>query len=150
MQVIHYGAPEYNPALFKPISNRYSRNKPEGGLWTSPVGSEFGWYEWCIEEGFSLHSLDSGYFLLTVCGNILTIDSYDDLGRLPWISDERNYSHIDFESIDYDAIHLTIRGELKTRFSSPRDLYGWDFETVLILNPSAIKQSFIEGQFNSL
>jgi len=34
----------------------------------------------------------------------------------------------------YDAIHLTDRGQWATRMTHPKNLYGWDCESVLILN----------------
>ena len=33
-------------------------------------------------------------------------------------------------SKDYDAIHLTEKGQWKTRMTRPVSLYGWDCETV--------------------
>ena len=49
---------------------------------------------------------------------------------------ESNKRYLDFEKIaeNYDAIWLTEKGMQETRWSNP-DLYGWDCETFLILNP---------------
>ena len=48
---------------------------------------------------------------------------------------------LDFENIarHYDAIHLTPKGQEDTRWSTPHNLYGWDCETILILNTDNIK-----------
>jgi len=52
LQLLHFGAARYNPKKFKPISDVSFGNKPTGGLWTSPVDSEYGWREWCEQESF--------------------------------------------------------------------------------------------------
>ena len=44
---VHYGAPSYDPELFQAIHNGGYYNKPEGGLWLSPVDAEKGWDKWC-------------------------------------------------------------------------------------------------------
>lgn len=47
----------------------------------------------------------------------------------------------DFEAMirsGIDAIWLTPKGERETRFSHPKNLYGWDCESVLIMNPNGI------------
>lgn len=48
---------------------------------------------------------------------------------------------IDFEKIVvgnvYDAIKLTDKGQVETRFSR-NNLYGWDCESMVILNPDII------------
>jgi len=49
--------------------------------------------------------------------------------------------YLDFEQLSktYDAVWLTYNGERKTRYSNP-DLYGWDCESVLILNKNSVYQ----------
>ena len=48
----------------------------------------------------------------------------------------------DFEKValEFDAIHLTTRGMMETRFTpfETPDLYGWDCESVLVLNRDVI------------
>ncbi len=154
MKLIHYGAKSYKRDLFKSISDIPFSNKPDGGLWTSVIGSEYGWKEWCEENSFG--KLDSS-FELEFEGSVMKIDSIADMNRLPWINS--NGIDIDFVSFQalcvptfyYDAIHLTMLGEERTRFpistmkererskfSLTRSLYGWDCETVLIMNPNSI------------
>ena len=139
LQLIHYGAPAYNPALFMPISDEPYFVKPKGGLWASPVDSSWGWADWCEEENFG--SLDES-FNLDFVGNLLVIDNYDDLDALPWIEGMYrafpSFQCLCVGGFYYDAIHLTVRGERETRYSRPRSLYGWDCESVLILNPNSI------------
>lgn len=60
MQLIHYGHSDFNIAKFKPIKNDdYGWVKPNGGLWTSPLESNWGWKDWCISEGFHSYTDDT-------------------------------------------------------------------------------------------
>ena len=135
--LIHYGANKYDPSLFRPIKND-GWAKPIGGLWASPLKSHCGWREWCKEENFRLSSF-SEYFTLSLkdYARVLVIDDFESLLPLPAIDGHSDYKIVDFESItsQYDAIWLTPNGEEQTRFSRPVRLYGWDCESVLILNP---------------
>lgn len=110
--------------------------KPDGGLWASPINSKCGWYKWCKEENFG--DLTT-VFEFKIDGIVFIIDSLDDAKRLPWIkSDYQTFP--DFEEMvkqGFDAIWLTEDGQWKTRLSTP-DLYGWDCECVLVLNPQSI------------
>jgi len=128
--LIHYGADKYDKDKFMPISNR-KWVKPKGGLWTSPVTSERGWSDWSQEAQWGDLSES---FTLKFSGSVLKIDCYDDISKLPWLND----NIINFDDVIDDAIHLTVKGEEETRFSHPKSLYGWDCETVLILNPDCI------------
>ena len=45
---IHYGSDHFYPECFIPIRNSEWQPKPEGGLWGSREGDEFGWDCDCI------------------------------------------------------------------------------------------------------
>ena len=81
-------------------------------------------------------------FRFQFTGNVYVIDCLDDLLALPIHSVlDGHFRFVDFEQCladDIDAIHLTSNGEMATRFSKPTNLYGWDCESVLIMNPSGI------------
>ena len=112
-------------------------NKPYGGIWTSPLGAEWSWSDWCerenwtrdedtqyrlsVEEGVSVYTIDSQQDLL----NLIEQHGRDDLMRAG--------KYINFESAfeEYDGIHLTTAGQRETRHSREADLYGWDVECVL-------------------
>jgi hypothetical protein len=140
--LIHHGTDRFNPDLFRPISNR-GWIKPNGGLWTSPINSEWGWMDWCESEEFNTEML-ARHVRLKFTGNTLTIDTVEDLELLPWIGiwDQDILKGIDFEFLCYSsgvqAIHLTVRGQEETRFSHPRSLYGWDCESVLVMDPACL------------
>lgn len=83
---------------------------------------------------------------MRVEGSILTIDSANDLDLLLWHRAFVTSGGAGIEGISFakmrdagvDAIFLTERGERATRFTHPRTLYGWDCESVLVLNPAII------------
>ena len=135
----HFGADEYKPELFKPIKDSHFV-KPRGGLWTSPVGSNYGWKEWCEAEEFGDVTT---WFDVEFVGTLLVIDSLNDAKtKLSWCEPRPGWSFPLFEVLvvcGFDAIHLTERGQHETRFSRP-SLYGWDCESVLIMNPETITE----------
>lgn len=136
LHLIHYGSTRFEPRKFTPVCDRHFV-KPNGGLWASPVDSKWGWKQWCESEGFRLAALKLS-FTFTFRGSLFVIDSAEDMNRLPWIDSLHCPLFEPLQFCGYDAIHLTVKGERETRFSHPRSLYGWDCESVLILNPSCI------------
>ena len=118
-------------------------NKPLGGLWCSPAVTEWGWKEWCKEAAFycAKHAVQ----IEISTDNFYVIDCFDDLDKLPVAESEMPLpiECLNFEKIKesgIDAIHLTIKGEQETRHTHPKWLYGWDCESVLILNERCIEQ----------
>jgi hypothetical protein len=138
---VHHGSSTYDPTKFQPIRNRFV--KPYGGLWATPVGSET-WKDWCQynwETKPDKDNLKSSFtFGLKKDTNVYVIDDLCDLLQLPkWTAGYSDY--IDFEQCLHsgvDAIHLTEKGQWDTRLSSPMDLYGWDLESILVMNPDVI------------
>ena len=61
--IVHFGATKYNPELVQPIKNE-NWAKPKGGLWTSPVNSEWGWKHWCEAESFRDCNEENSFKLL--------------------------------------------------------------------------------------
>jgi hypothetical protein len=137
-----------------------SFNKCDGGLWTSPEGSAFGWEDWCRGEG--MDGWLGTRYVLKVAGapRILRIDSAADLeaawsrfgrtadmeaaaARLGLSDTQREIvarygpqepqRDLDFGAMtaDYDALWLTDRGHFETRMGLGLNTYAWDCETVL-------------------
>ena len=142
IRCITYGLGEYCPAKFEEISDEPFRNKPRGGLWSSPIDSEFGWKDWCIAEEWREDTLGS-WFTFDFVGSVLVIDGPHDAAKLPWIEDGRYDGFISFQAMCcpdfyYDAIYLTEQGQELTRYTNRHSLYGWDCESLLIMNPNSI------------
>ena len=153
--IVHGCGPAFDMEKFNPITSRSPlQGKPNGGLWASPVDSDYGWKKWCQIQSFNLDKLSES-FEIGIKGNIYKIDNKRDLLDLPLVLPPRfqqmrvptDYPllfHVpDFKKIlsdGIDAIHLTEKGECCTRLSEP-NLYGWDCECVLILNKDCIKVS---------
>lgn len=142
--LIHYGSSLYDKELFQPISNEGYWCKPKffTGLWTSPVNSECCWKDWCISNDYTTKNVDS-YFVLELNedANILVINSLDDLKKYATIDFLDINKLLDFEALSqvYDCIWLTSNGLEETKYSNP-NMYGWDCESVLIMNPNCVKQ----------
>lgn len=149
MRCIHYGADNFNPVLFQPAINKATPwHKPAAGsgLWASPVDASFGWREWCIREEYMTDRLRRSFeFWLSSDARIYSIDCPDDAAALPMREDSfgsfisRSIFNFDFEAIRkrWDVIYLTYEGFQSTHFSQP-GLYGWDCESVLVLNAGVI------------
>ena len=148
MKLIHWGARAFEPDKFVPIMHRNclaAAKKPLGGLWASPIGSKWGWRDWCKAAGFQEYD-DDNYFTFTLSGRILTIDCHDDLDKMYFFSymPGKGVDFLqcpDFERLatEYDAVYLTENGEQSTR-QTDINLYGWDCECVLVLNKDAINE----------
>ncbi len=146
LTVIHYGRKHFNPFVFEPIRN-VNYFKPDGGLWTSPVNSNYGWIDWNKQYKW-IFCDPSKSFKLRFYDNakIMIIDGKEDLDELPtYIIRERgrgDVEYVDFKKLSKvcDAIWLTEKGVEKTESSYPVSLSGWDCETVLIMNKKCCYQ----------
>ena len=144
---IHYGSRAFDPLRFMPIKNVECMSKPNGGLWGSPVGAEYGWDKLCAEKGLGDCSEEDSFGFTLVDGSkVCHINSAKDLRKLPRIktfSAPYMWVCLDFERIvvnGVDAIQLNIGSE---RFTAKHErlcnkLYGWDCDTILVLNKNAI------------
>ena len=137
---IHYGHKYFDIAAFEPIKNMHSMTKPRGGLWASSVKAKFGWKEWNDENEFrECNSEYSFVFTLNSGAKVLTINKSSDLidlprgenkwGMLSWVT-------LDFEKLkeEYDAIEVNISSDDKLYW----DLYGWDCDSILVMNPDVV------------
>lgn|ERR1035437_4124260 len=144
--VIHYGTIKYSPELMKPVDHK-RWSKPGGGLWTSPVDSNWGWKDWCISNEFRDCREENSFKLKFIDkAKILLIDSLDDLIALPKVTfsigDSYKEQYPDFKLLATlcDAIWLTEEGQRDTHLSHPYNLYGWDCESVFIINSKCCYQ----------
>lgn len=147
MRYIHYGADKYEPGKFKPIVNcNYDWTKPRsGGLWASPVDAEWGWKQWCSSEDFETERLVSSFtFTLSPEARVCHVRTINDLRKLPKRQHMINsmYYLIDFEKAmqEYDAIELHLSEDIGDSWEGSLyfKLYGWDCDSILIMNPEVI------------
>ncbi len=141
---VHCGSDHFDKNLFVFAKNQteYPWVKPDfGGMWASPLDSDNKWDDWCLSNDFHIDELiQRFYFKLTDDAKVIVIDSNDKLEKL--VSQGLCRKHftiseyyLDFEKIlqqGYDAISVIINAE--TYWS----LYGWDCDTLLVLNPDCI------------
>lgn len=148
---IHYGSREFKSELFDPPRNRCNMTKPDGGLWASPVDAQYGWRDWCEANQFrECNEDDSFTFELTENANVIHIYKLSDLDDLPQCKDERlsflsDWFVPDFEWLvkrGCDAIELHLSEEDRTGCGFLEglywSLYGWDCDSILILNPNIV------------
>ena len=136
---IHYG--DYYFRTPQPIKNLEYFTKPRGGLWASRKNGELTWRDWCEAEEFRLDSLNESFeFTLKDDARILTLNDEEQLTDLPVLFRERyasDYSsiYLDFEKLkeQYDAIEVTNISNLYWK------LYGWDCNSILIMNPDIVE-----------
>lgn len=141
MRYIHYGSAKYDPQKFEPISNAPYFNKPNGGLWASPVESKFGWKQWCESEDYkSCTEEDSFCFSLKNEAKVLRIDAVQTAKELPLQVTDMDSPIIHF----YDFEQIKAEGVDAVEFivsACPQlywEMYGWDCDSVIVLNPDVI------------
>lgn len=136
---IHYGHQQFDSSLFTEIKN-CNFVKPNGGLWASNVNAEYGWKDWCTENDFRECNEENSFkFKLKSGTKVLKIDSKNILKELPTVNIPYNFSwvNLDFEEIkkSYDAIEVLISNDDGLYY----DLYGWDCDSLLVLNKECIE-----------
>lgn len=143
---VHYGSTSFQPDKFQPIKNQeWGAVKPIGGMWASPIDAKWGWKQWCTSEEFWLDKLDSNFeFSLIDDARVCHIKSIKDLEKLPeWKGlFKSTWYCIDFKKAmkKYDAIELHLSDEITDDYldSLYFKLYGWDCDSILIMNPNII------------
>lgn len=142
---IHYGNREFNKELFQPIKNRQCFTKPFGGFWASDVNAKFGWQQWNKENEFtSCQEENSFCFTLKENAKVIHLYKVEDLKQLPIVKNDLGFSLsswycIDFEElaesgVDAMEVHMS-EGDHELYFP----LYGWDCDSILIMNPDIIE-----------
>ena len=150
MNLVTLGIDEIKKDQFNEIKNMKRGNKPWGGLWTSPIESEYGWYDFVKGEHYRKeHYLDKMTLItLKSDAKIYKIDSVEDFDLCPHLQERGaifdKFKKIDFEKLseDYDGVWITVKAivDLENRHQDfMGDLYGWDVETVLLFNLDCIE-----------
>jgi len=162
LDLIHYGKTVFDPSKFTPVANS-DCNKPthyidtvnprtgkigrchrSSGLWASPIDAAYGWKEWATDNDFITESLNEWMTFRLSNANVLVINSEADLEHLLWDENHPVYAQGirfgDMRDQGVQAIYLTARGERETKWGLLRSLYGWDCESVVILDPAPLSQ----------
>ena len=142
MIYIHFGHNSFDKNKFKPIKNLNYISKPSGGLWASRLDSKYGWEKWAKNNEIDFCDLTKSFqFKISNSAKILTIDNVNKLKKLPLIKKDLSKeiglsNQIDFEKLamKYDAIEVLISKDEELYFA----LYGWDCDSILVLNPNVI------------
>ena len=140
---IHWDNIAYLERFFKkPFNGRFHLNKPAGGLWASPIGSNHSWRKYAESFRGEEHFKKSFTFSLKDSARVLIIDSREDIKKIPIIKHDLDDLSLkfDFQKLvkKYDAIFLTEKGERRTRHHHPMSFYGWDCESILVFNKDII------------
>lgn len=147
-QYIHYGSTQLHK--INPIRNHQLSVKPKGGLWASPVDSEFGWADFCRTEDIYTESLAESFsFWLTENAKILHIYSEEQLAKLPKIKVtpdlEETIGKVPWIALDFEALEKQYDGiELHLSDEESDDglffaLYGWNCDCILIFHEDVIE-----------
>lgn len=151
----HFGNDKFIYPYFTPITNNEWGNKPHGGLYACPTKDvDISWESWCRSEDFRVEALNKHFdFTLKDNARVLTIKDIKDLEKLPRFREDNPGSAlfsmgIDFEKLskDYDALMVWIyrssdisEDELSWDGIYYR-LYGWDVDSLLVMNPDIIEE----------
>lgn len=164
-EYIHYGHKEFNINKFNQVKNQDEIlwSKPRcGGLWASAIDAQRGWKQWCEYNEFrDCNENNSFRFTLAENANVVHIYSIKDLQKLPQKLKPLNYRSlinryfIDFENAlnsGIDAIELHLSEENEDDYDSYMEslyyvLYGWDCDSILIMNPDIIIQNITENLY---
>ena len=142
---IHYGHPNFNINKFSPIKNDINFTKPHGGFWASRVDAKFGWKDWCQEEDFRLCSNENSFvFKCNDNAHVKHLRSLKDLYVLPKIDPvHKRCGAFDWYLIDFEQCLKNGIDAIELYFSDNPAfyylLYGWDCDSILILNPNIVE-----------
>ena len=144
MKYIHYGHDYFDIENFDKISNNLLwTTKPKGGFWACQLDSEDNWKNWCLKNEDKEVDLNKYFiFSLREDSRVLIIDNCDKLQDLPKtnfgndVIKRKVCTELDFEQLskEYDAIEVFISKDHNLYF----ELYGWDCDSIVIMNPEII------------
>lgn len=145
---IHYGANHYDPAKVKPLK-RHLTDKPSGGLWASPVDTDWGWKNWCNAEEFrECDEKNSFKFRLKPGSKVWYISTEEDISGAPLdmrygevliglIHREGPIDFLKLPKMGIDAIELSHDKD----YCAMHDIfYSWDCNSIVVFNPDCVEE----------
>ena len=141
MKYIHYGHNKFDVTKFDKIKNIPEFSKANGGFWGSRIDAEYGWKDWCKNNDYDTDLKKHFQFSLKDNAKVLIIDKCEKLKELPKVKsmfENPIFVLLDFEKLskEYDAIEVLISKDGQLYW----DLYGWDCDSIFIMNPDVIIQ----------
>lgn len=130
-------------------------NKPDGGIWASPLKTKNGWADYLEREGWQLKNLAEHYiFKVSPSSNIYVIDTYDDLVDISTRPLPEDRYGIDFEALvenGCDGIYVTEEASIYLRDNGEyiEGLYGWDVASICLFSTDAI-DPITEDEFDKM
>lgn len=150
---IHFGD-DFDRNKFETIRNQVGMPKPYGGFWASRYSRDgLQWRDFIKEKrGIELKMGNSFKFPLKKGANIIEITCSKDLKALPKAPTDKctqlKWVCLDFEKMLADGVDaIEVRGianDKKLYF----DLYSWDCDSILIMNPDIIDYSELDRMYD--
>ena len=141
---IHYGSRHFDPKRFVPVANISFWIKPRGGFWASRVDAPFSWKDWNEDSNYMSCIASNAVRFTMDNARVLVIRSLEQLMAVAVIYgtvEENGLSgqvRLDFERLKSvcDAVEVFISADQRLYWA----LYGWDCDSVVVLNPDVIKE----------
>lgn len=161
---IHYGNDHFEKREVDLTIKGFVTKPTKAALWGSPEDAEFSWKEWSEDQQFNLSALEKSFrFKLKDGSKILFIRSKKDVDELDEIlktntSVKESFSGltstasmlmsllgfitpedytIDFTKIQENGIDAV---EIEYNEYTRKTFYGWDCDSICVLNPDAIEE----------
>lgn len=142
----HIGHDQFYKEMFMPIKNIPMFVKPHGGFWGSPLDTAQSWSAFVEQENFGKSKYKScGFKFKLENAKVLTITNAQQLKDLPHQKDndlfgmklDSLFDQLDYEELSktYDAIEVYVSKD----YELYERLYGWDVDSVLVMNPDVVK-----------
>lgn len=141
-EYIHYGHKNFNLSSFIKIKNIEYNTKPQGGLWASKIDAKYGWKNWCKDNSFCNCKKENSFsFVLLNTARVLYINYVKDLKSLPKAEDKLGLNFLSWILLDFEELAKTynaIEVNISNDFDLYYKLYGWDCDSILVMNPNVI------------
>ena len=163
---IHYGNDHFEKREVDLRTEGFIIKPEKAALWGSPTDANFSWKTWSEDQQFNLGSLKKSFkFKLKSGSKILFISSKKDVDELDEILKTNtsrieeyysrftpissvimqllgsitpeNYNTIDFSKLQENGIDAV---EIEYNKYTHDAFYGWDCDSICILNPDAIEE----------
>lgn len=144
----------FDKKYFEKIINREFISKPKGGFWASPIDAKYGWKEWCSnEEPEWIKDIHSYKLMLKDDASILYFRSFNELcdaiqeyPELFFDTMAKREYLMHYKSPCPPTVYINFEKALESGIDAIEimidelyyPLYGWDCDSILIMNPDVI------------